>query len=168
MRIKISRAFFALLPICFAAISADVTQSDSWHIYQEKDKLTDKTTVVAVISLPNAYSKRNLGRDMGLYMRCSNGKTESFVTFEDIVSYDDTQVAYRFDGGNVIKSKWSRAEGGQALFAVKPISFIKEMTKHKTMVFGFSPYGSEMQAVEFNIEGAKNAMAAVSEACDWK
>lgn len=148
---------------------ADETSfAGKWFVSESKDKLTDNVTVNAWITNKDAYIKGRLARDISISARCSNNKTEAFISFEDIVSHDGTQVAYRLDDGEVVKEKWSRAEGGQGLFSPNSIKFLKNLKEHRKLTFGFTPYASEMVAIDFDISGVDEMIKHISDACNWK
>lgn len=151
-----------------ATASADMENAGAWFMKSETNKMTDQTDFVALNRSPDSYNKDGLDRETTLVFRCSNNKTDAYLSFHDYMGIDDPRITIRLDGGKPTKKTWGGAEGGDAAFAPQAIKFIKELSKHKKAIFGFEPYGSTMQVVEFDLTGIDQVVKKVSTACKWK
>ena len=81
---------------------------------------------------------------------------------------DNPRITVRLNGGKPVKSVWGGGEGGDSAFAPQPIQFIKTLAKHKKAIFGFEPYGSTMQVVEFDLSEIDKVVEKISQSCNWK
>jgi len=148
--------------------NAGVEKFGSWITKSETNKMTDQTDFVAINTSPDIYNKAGSSRETSLVLRCSENKTEVYLSFSDYMGSDSPRVTIRLDGGKPVKKAWGGGEGGDAAFAPQPIQFIKELAKHKKVIFGFEPYGTTMQVVEFDLSETDKVMENLSQACKWK
>lgn len=162
-----------ILALCVAAIplvstGAEYVTEGSWQVKKEENKMTDMTDVVAINRSPDVYTRQGIERSTSMVIRCKENNTEAYLSVSEYLGSDDPVVTVRFDGGKPQKRTWTGAEGGEAAFSNKAVSFIKEMSSHKKMIVGFEPYGSTMQVVEFDLTGIDSIAAEISSACKWK
>lgn len=131
--------------------NAGVEKLGPWITKSEINKMTDQTDFVALNLSPDSYNKAGTDRATSLVLRCSDNKTDAYLSFNDYMGSDNPRITVRLDGGKPVKSVWGGGEGGDSAFAPQPIQFIKTLAKHKKAIFGFEPYGSTMQVVEFDL-----------------
>lgn len=161
-------AMAALLGCLSTTASAEVVNIGAWSAKSETNKMTDETDYVALNTSSDTYNKDGSSRDTTLVLRCSSNKTEAYLSFDDFMGSRDPVVTLRLDGGKPTKKTWSGGEGGDAAFAPQAIQFIKELSKHKKAIFGFEPYGSTMQIVEFDLTGIDKVAEKLASSCKWK
>ncbi|WP_252496648.1 type VI secretion system-associated protein TagO [Escherichia coli] len=130
--------------------------------------MTDQTDFVALNLSPDSYNKAGTDRATSLVLRCSDNKTDAYLSFNDYMGSDNPRITVRLDGGKPVKSAWGGGEGGDSAFAPQPIQFIKTLAKHKKAIFGFEPYGSTMQVVEFDLSEIDKVVEKISQSCNWK
>ncbi len=157
-----------LVTLSFGAIASDMQQEGSWYYKTKVNKMTDSTDIVAIVSTKDVYSRQGVERNTSLVMRCNENKTDAYISTTDYLGSSAPEITLRFDGGKPVKKSWTSAEGGDAAFSPDAVSFIKELTKHKKVIIGFEPYGSTMQAVEFDLAGSDKIASEISKACNWK
>ena len=158
----------AFLGLFSAAGNAGMESSGAWVTKSENNKMTDATDFVALNTSSDAYNKDGLTRETTLVLRCSSNKTEAYLSFHDFMGSDAPIITMRLDGGKPTKKTWGGGEGGDAAFSPQAVTFIKELSKHKKAIFGFEPYGSTMQIVEFDLTGIDKVAENLSKACKWK
>ncbi|MGR7479745.1 type VI secretion system-associated protein TagO [Klebsiella aerogenes] len=158
--------FIAAMPL--VSFGADFVGEGAWLVKKEENKMTDQADVVAINRSPDVYTRQGIERSTSMVIRCKENKTEAYLSVSEYMGSDDPMVTIRLDGGKPQKRRWSGAEGGEAAFSTKPISFIKEISSHKKMIVGFEPYGSTMQVVEFDLTGIDSISKEISNACKWK
>ncbi len=158
----------ALLGSLSATANADIESIGSWAAKSDTNKMTDETDYVAMNTSSDKYNKSGSSRETTLVLRCSNNKTEAYLSFNDYMGSRDPVITMRLDGGKPTKKTWGGAEGGDAAFSPQAVQFIKELSKHKKAVFGFEPYGSTMQIVEFDITGIDKVTEKLASSCKWK
>lgn len=164
---KLMLALFAVL-MPLVSNGAEYVAEGAWQVKKEENKMTDKTDVVAINRSPDVYTRQGIERSTSIVIRCKENKTEAYLSVSEYMGSDDPVVTVRLDGGKPQKRTWSGAEGGEAAFNTKPVSFIKEISSHKKMIVGFEPYGSTMQVVEFDLAGIDSIAKEISNACKWK
>ncbi|CAH5983391.1 TPA: type VI secretion system-associated protein TagO [Klebsiella pneumoniae] len=166
MKKTILALFIVSMPL--VSIAAEYVTEGAWQVKKEQNKMTDNTDVVAINRSPDVYTRQGIERSTSLVIRCKENKTEAYLSVSEYMGSDDPVVTVRLDGGKAQKRTWSGAEGGEAAFSTKPVSFIKEISSHKKMIVGFEPYGSTMQVVEFDLTGIDSIAKEVGNACKWK
>ena len=124
--------------------NAGVEKLGPWITKSEINKMTDQTDFVALNLSPDSYNKAGTDRATSLVLRCSDNKTDAYLSFNDYMGSDNPR------------------------FAPQPIQFIKTLAKHKKAIFGFEPYGSTMQVVEFDLSEIDKVVEKISQSCNWK
>ncbi|UBB12341.1 MULTISPECIES: type VI secretion system-associated protein TagO [Pantoea] len=161
--------FAVLLAASFSTMANDELQNEgNWFFKSQVNKMTDATDVVAINGSKDVYTKRGLERNTSLVLRCNENQTDAYLSVYDYLGSGSPRITIRYDGGKPKKSIWQGGERGNSAFAPNAVSFIKELMKHKTAVIGFEPYGSTMQAVEFDLSGVDVMAKKIAEACNWK
>lgn len=158
----------AFLGLLSTAANAGTESTGAWVTKSKTNKMTDETDFVALNTSSDTYNKDGLTRETTLVLRCASNKTDAYLSFHDFMGSDDPYITMRLDGGKPTKKIWGGGEGGDAAFSPQAVSFIKELSKHKKAIFGFEPYGSTMQVVEFDLTGIDKVAESLSEACKWK
>lgn len=158
----------AFLGLLSTAANAGTESTGAWVTKSKTNKMTDETDFVALNTSSDTYNKDGLTRETTLVLRCASNKTDAYLSFHDFMGSDDPYITMRLDGGKPTKKIWDGGEGGDAAFSPQAVSFIKELSKHKKAIFGFEPYGSTMQVVEFDLTGIDKVAESLSEACKWK
>ena len=164
---KTTLAFF-IAAMTLVSNGAEFVTECAWQVKKEENKMTDNTDVVAINRSPDVYMRQGIERSTSMVIRCKENKTEAYLSVSEYMGSDDPVVTVRLDGGKPQKRTWSGAEGGQAAFSPKSVTFIKEMSSHKKMIVGFEPYGSTMQVVEFDLTGIDSVAKEIASACKWK
>ncbi|MEB7910347.1 type VI secretion protein, partial [Escherichia coli] len=82
---------------------------------------------VALNLSPDSYNKAGTDRATSLVLRCSDNKTDAYLSFNDYMGSDNPRITVRLDGGKPVKSVWGGGEGGDSAFAPQPIQFIKTL-----------------------------------------
>lgn len=160
-------AFFACFA-CFGAGANDMQSEGAWLFKAKVNKMTDTTDMVASNATKDVYIRGGVERATILVMRCKENETDAYISVYDYLGSGDPRITVRFDDGKPVKYTWTSSEGGNSAFSPNAISFIKELTKHKKVIIGFEPYGSTMQAVEFDLSGTDKVAAKIAESCNWK
>jgi len=106
-----------------------------------------------------------------LKIRCKEKKTEAYIItgMPPTVEYgvDTATVTLRFDKDKAFKTKTDKSTDGEALFFKEPISLIKRMTQHETMLFEFIPFNSSSAMTTFSLGGLEEALKPLRAACKW-
>jgi len=107
-----------------------------------------------------------------LVIRCKEKKTTLYVITgtRANVEYgmtDSAHVRVRFDDGGSEGEVWNESTDGKALFATNPIRLANRLTKAKIFRFQFTPFNASPAIAEFRVDGARDKVSKVAEACGW-
>ncbi len=88
--------------------NAGVEKLGPWITKSEINKMTDQTDFVALNLSPDSYNKAGTDRATSLVLRCSDNKTDAYLSFNDYMGSDNPRITVRLDGGKPVKSVWGR------------------------------------------------------------
>jgi len=92
-----------------------------------------------------------------LAVRCLGGQVESFVITESAASIepvpDQHTVRVSFDGQGEREERWIDSESKTQLFAPDGAALADQLSRAHTMRFGFTPYGAQPVAANFDVHG---------------
>lgn len=156
------------LMVSFSSMSADPQMEGAWFYEKSTNKMTDATEMFATTTSRDVYTRSGLDRNTTLVVRCSENKTEAYLSTDDYLGSREPFVTIRFDDEKPRRQQWVSAEGGNAAFAPNAISLIRKIGSHKKLIAGFEPYGSTMQVVEFDLSGSGKIAGMIADSCGWK
>jgi len=147
-----------------------------WRVRTETSPMDDVTNVYVSLDADKAIKGRLSEETPTLVLRCLKKKAE--VYFDAHMQVDAEYRAYGISAGSVrIRFDQQKAEtfnfptskDGQALFVMNPdpISFIKRILKHQTMLVEFTPYNSGPVTTTFNLTGLDSKIGQLREVCGW-
>lgn len=158
--------------ICYDNLnSPNVKKADNntgkWVIETDLSPIDDSQRVFL-----NLYANERVGRNFAsskpiLFIRCENNKTELFIDWGGFVKMRRAEITTRTDKEPAVTVNWSMSTDGQASFAPKPITLIKELAHKDSLLAQIIPYAESPYTVTFDIKGLDNAIAPVREACGW-
>ena len=61
------------------------------------------------------------------YLRCSDNKTDAYLSFNDYMGSDNPRITVRLDGGKPVKSVWE-VGGGDSAFAPQTNTIYKDLS----------------------------------------
>lgn len=140
-------------------ISTYVSEADDTKVI-----LGDKHAEIAI----NGWYKQKYLPSM--VVRCKEKRLEIYIVvdmYPDVeYGHDGSTVRVRFDKTKAFRQRWSKSTDGKALFSPYPKSFFRQMRKHKTLWFQFTPYNSSSISTYFNVgEGINRLSKAISRGC---
>jgi hypothetical protein len=108
-----------------------------------------------------------------LVVRCKERKTEVYVVTgmsasAELGLFQQHTVRLRFDDGKPRRQEWSEGTNGQSLFAPGAVALARILAKAKTFRLEFTPFNSNNQIAEFNVQGLDQHLAKVARVCGWK
>jgi len=149
----------------FTECSASIDNGD-WITEIKIDPLTDKNIYLA--SLIASSEKNQWGRDVVLFVRCSNGKTEMFINWGLLVGFfDEQKVTYRVDKENAKSTNWVLSTDKHGTFLSNPMPVLRRLYCSNSFVANTTPLNSNPITAIFNTEGADQALADIRKACNW-
>ena len=80
---------------------------------------------------------------------------------------DGQTARIKLDNNKPYKKWVSGSSDGTALFYNSPITFIKKIMKHKTMIFEAHPYSKISTQTKFNISNLDKVISPLRKECKW-
>ena len=148
--------------------------NSKWTIHNSTSAMDDSDTVFLKLLAENSI--KNWINDTSLpflIIRCLENKTDVYINTgvsanPELGLYNQFTVRIRFDDKKAFKQRWSESTDGKAMFAPKPIALAREINKSSRMLFQFTPYNSDPQIVEFDVENVEDFLKEVASTCNWK
>ena len=143
-----------------------------WRVRTEVSPIDDSQNVYISLSAETPF-KGWLKSELGtLMLRCKENRTSAFVVTGMAAQsgyrrHDQSETTIRYDRDNAIKIWMNESTDNTALFFPNPISEIKRMMQHETMLFQFLPFNSSSSMTTFVIAGLSEAIVPLREACSW-
>ena len=144
-----------------------------WTISREVSPIDDSQTVTAILDADQPVSSWPGKTTIpSLVFRCKEKKTEAYIVTGSRadVEYggEGSTVTIRMDKEEAKKQKMAASTDGMALFFGRSTEAINMASKHKTMLFSFTPFSSNPVTTSFNLEGADAVAAEIKRTCGWK
>lgn len=149
------------------------TQAEGdWQIETETSALTDETNVyLSVASDEPIHCSWGSGA-VTLMLRCQENTTSLIlITPCHVADHRDYGVVdYRVDGETAHKFLAEESTNNRSLglwTGASSIPVINHLLGRQTLTTRFTPYGENPKTVTFNVNGLKEAIMPLREACHW-
>lgn len=145
----------------------------AWETRVEKSKIDDSTTVTALLPAKDFVQVR-LGKYLpGIVVRCLENVTAFYINFggifvSDIEDYGS--VTFRVDTKPAMVRKLSASTDNKGLglwSGTAAIPVIRSLVDGSGLVIRVVPYTESPIVVEFDLAGARDAIAPVAKTCKW-
>lgn len=117
------------------------------------------------VSFANGRLRPSLG------ISCLDGQTDVHVTTGGTAPIDPETsghvVQLTFDKQSPQAQRWVAAKDQRSLFALEPLVVASEIATARALQFGFTHYMTGPVVVEFDLRGAGDMIAAMTEPCGW-
>jgi hypothetical protein len=165
---KILIIFFLL--ICIGC--ENLFEKEKWETTFTQSSFDDSQTVVVSLKAESkikGFLESSLPK---LIFRCKEGSIEIYINVgvQQDVEYDfeNSTVRIRYDKESAFQTKMGHSTSGDALFFKKPNEVLLEMVKHKTMVFGFTPFNASPVQTSFDLIQLRENIQPLVNACSNK
>ncbi len=175
VRLKFSGESLIADTIAKQDVKATPSALRGWRVRTEKSPMDDVTNVYVSLDADEAIKGWLSEETPTLVLRCQKKKTE--VYFDAHMQVDAKYSVYGSTGSVRIRFAQQKAEtfhfptstDGQALFVMypDPISFIKRILKHQTMMVEFTPFNRGPVTTTFNLSGLDSKIGQLREVCGW-
>ncbi|HYN82159.1 MAG TPA: type VI secretion system-associated protein TagO [Gemmatimonadaceae bacterium] len=139
-----------------------------WIVRTDKSPINDTTNVY--LSLSSEQSVRS-GYDTvtpTLIIRCAEGKTNAYITWDLYLGLESTSMLTRLDKGPAVTKTWSISTDNKAVFVSgSDMAFAKQLMSHQTLLAQITPYSQSPVMATFDIGGLSEAIKPLREACKW-
>ena len=144
-----------------------------WRVRIEKTGSDDNLTVHLVLRAEApAKGWPDAKRVPAIVVRCRGNETEAYVgvgTPWDIKNgqRQRSTVHVRYDKADAIELQMGQSDDSKGLFFPAPVSHIKQMVKHRRMLFQSASFDLSAATTIFEISGLSNALKPLRKACGW-
>lgn len=140
----------------------------AWYVKTHKSAIDDSTNVTLSRQAFNGFTDA-FGPSIvpTLVIRCHENKTDVIVNWKTYLGLDSTRMTTRLDTEKAQTKTWSISSDNKAVFARSPIGFVKGMLDNSVMLVRITPYGENPETVEFGLNGLKEDIKPLREACGW-
>lgn len=135
----------------------------NWVINEERSPLDDSPGVTASLVTSTG------GTNLIFAVRCKEGRTEAFVTADQILGFSQTlEVQYRMGQTSPARANWNASTTGRGAFAPRGavISLVRSIPSDGTMFFRVRGQTSLAEA-SFVTRGVDEVRRKIAAACRW-
>jgi len=162
-----------ILIIYFLLIGCEnLFEQEKWKTTFTQSSFDDSQTVVVSLKAERkikGFLESSLPK---LIFRCKEGSVEIYINvgLQQDVEYDfeNSTVRIRYDKEPAFQSKMGHSTSGDALFFKKSNEVLLEMVKHKTMIFGFTPFNASPVQTSFDLTQLREKIQPLVKACSIK
>jgi hypothetical protein len=146
----------------------DYVNGAGWLVQTDVSPIDDSKTIYIRRRAYDSYLD-DYGREVTpeLTLRCKENKTEVMINWNMYLGLNRTNITVRLDDKPAQTKGWTISTDNKASFAPSPIGFIKSMLDRAKMVVRITPYGSNTKTVEFGVNGLKEEIKPLRNACSW-
>lgn len=140
-----------------------------WIVSETTSAVDDSTNVTLYLEAEELIRGEYRHKDIRptIMLRCSENKTNAYITWDTYLGHGSTEVLTRIDKNKSIKRNWGLSTDYKATFAPKNISFIKSLFGHSKFLAQLTPYGDSPKMATFDIAGLKEAIKPLRKECGW-
>lgn len=164
--------------VCFDALARSIgvdkpvttvtTGKGKWHVRSDKSPINDSKNVFLSLNAKQAVRSRYKTVTPTLIIRCSEGKTNAFITWDLFLGVKSTTMLTRLDKEAAVTEAWGISTDSEAVFVSgDDVAFVKQLMPHQTLLAQITPLGESPVMVTFDIGGLAEAIKPLQEACKW-
>lgn len=162
--------FSTLLSVSFPSIAQDLNTGKWGSVKSEISPIDDSESIAVYLDANSAIKgwpqKIQIPK---LIFRCKENKTEVFIYTGMTEAGDTSEILIRFDKHKAFKEEWGHSTDNRSVFLKQsPISFIKKMMTHKSMLFQITPFNSSPTMTTFDLTGLEKAIKPLQKSCNWE
>ena len=162
-----------IIPLLFLLIGCEnIFEKEKWETTFTQSSFDDSQTVIVSLKAENkikGFLESSLPK---LIFRCKEGSIDIYINvgMQQNVEHDfeNSTVRIRYDKAPAFQTKMGHSTNGNALFFKNPNEVLVEMVKHKTMVFGFTPFNASPVQTSFDLIQLREKIQPLVNACSNK
>lgn len=140
----------------------------NWYVSAKKSQIDDSEKVTLILQADEPVKTSFSKVTPLLFVRCSEAKTNVYVSWDIYLGLEQTEMLIRFDRAPAQTKTWSISTDSKAVFVRGgDVNFAKKMMHHGKLLAQITPYGESPVTAVFNIEGLKEAIKPLRRACSW-
>lgn len=149
--------------------TSDAPGVGKWRVSTETSPIDDSKNVYLSLDAENSIPSMLGTVQPTLYLRCKENKTELYISWGVYLGLETTTVLTRLDSEKAKTAIWHLSTDNEATFYPgSPISFIRTLMRHDTLLAQVTPYGESPVMVTFDLRGLEDAVKPLQEACNWE
>jgi len=139
-----------------------------WIVQSDRSPIDDSVNVFLALRSKEAIKSGYNTVRPTLILRCSENRTEVYVTWDLYLGLDSTRILERFDSQKARTRSWGVSTDRKAsFFRGGHVGFAKKMMEHEKLLLQVTPYGESPVMATFALGGLGEAIKPLREACHW-
>lgn len=164
--------------VCFDALAKSIgvdkpqttvtAGAGKWLVSSKKSPINDSTNVLLSLNAEQAVRSGYNTVTPVLIIRCSEGKTNAFISWDIYLGLESATMLTRLDKEAAVTETWDISTDNKAVFVSgSDIEFAKQLMKHQTLLAQITPYGESPVMTTFEVGGLTEAIKPLREVCKW-
>lgn len=139
-----------------------------WIVKTDKSPINDTINVYLSLSSEQSVSSGYNTVTPMLLIRCAEGKTNAYITWDLYLGLESTKMLTRLDKAPAVTKTWSISTDNKAVFVSgNDMAFVKQLMLHQTLLTQITPYSQSPVMATFDIGGLSEAIKPLRDACKW-
>jgi type VI secretion system protein VasI len=139
-----------------------------WLVRSDKSPINDSTNVFLSLNAEQAVRSGYKTVTPTLIIRCSEGKTNVYITWDLYLGLESTTMLTRLDKEAAVSKTWAISTDNKAVFVSgSDVAFAKSLMAHQSLLAQITPYGESPVMTTFDVGGLTEAVKPLREACKW-
>ena len=148
--------------------SKTIPSSSKWSVHEDRSPIDDSVNVTLSLTSNDRVKSGYKNVQPRLYVRCSENKTNVFITWDLYLGLKQTQMLTRFDKQKALTNTWTLSTDNQAVFVKgSDIGFAKKLTKYNKLLTQITPYNKSPVMATFDLSGLSEAIKPLRKECGW-
>ena len=145
-----------------------VVDNGKWDVSITTSEIDDSQKVILMLSSDNTILASYKTTRPTLILRCSENKTEAYVSWDTFLGTRSAKILSRYDKEKAHTRSWGISTDNKASFAPGGnVSYIKKLLKHKKLLLQVTPYSDSPVTAKFDLRGINEAIKPLRKACHW-
>ena len=139
-----------------------------WVVRTKKSPIDDSINVMLAVRAEREVRSGYRTATPTLVIRCSEGKTNVYITWSLYLGIGTTEMLTRLDKEAATTDTWDISTDDKAVFVRgSDIGFAKKLMRHHTLLAQITPYSESPVMATFEVGGLSEAIKPLREACKW-
>lgn len=148
-----------------------VSSADHWYVSNDTNPVDDSTTVFFATEATEGSTTPTYGDSYILKLRCQSGELAAWVSWNEYLGLDTTEVTYRVGTAGAVTDTWYISTDNQSTFFSRNQSptraFIEKLaaSDNRKLITQVTPYGENTATGVFNVSGLSDMLPQLYEHC---
>lgn len=161
---------------CYDSLANDATapvvsSADHWYVSSDTNPVDDSTTIYFITEAAEGSTTPTYGDAFTLNLRCMSGELDAWVSWNEYLGLDTTEVTYRVGTAGAVTDTWYISTDNQSTFFSRNQSptraFIEKLaaSDNSKLITQVTPYGANTDTGVFNVSGLSDMLPQLYEHC---